>query len=129
MHAAVDANCLAAQSADSYWDYADYLHANQRAVSGEKGREGQNAELDKLATEQGQKHNLNVPILQACVKAQDDKAVRASMREGDGLGVDATPAMFINGRKLDGAVPAEEVRLAIDQALKDAGVAPPEQKK
>jgi protein-disulfide isomerase len=129
VHAAVDANCLAAQSADSYWDYADYLHANQRAVSGEKGREGQNAELDKLATEQGQKHNLNVPILQACVKAQDDKAVRASMREGDGLGVDATPAMFINGRKLDGAVPAEEVRLAIDQALKDAGVAPPEQKK
>jgi hypothetical protein len=42
--------------------------------------------------------------------------------------VDATPTMFINGQKLDGAVPADEVRLALDQALKDAGVAPPEHK-
>jgi protein-disulfide isomerase len=128
VHAAVDANCLAAQNADAYWDYADYLHANQHAITGEKGREGQNAQLDKLAAEQGQKHNLDEPKLQACVKAQDEKAVRASMHEGDGLGVDATPTMFVNGQKLDGAVPASEVRQALDQALKDAGVASPEHK-
>jgi predicted DsbA family dithiol-disulfide isomerase len=66
--------------------------------------------------------------LQACLKAQDEKAVRASMKEGDSLGVDATPAMFINGQKLDGAVPADEVRQALDQALKQAGVAPPAHK-
>jgi protein-disulfide isomerase len=126
VHAAVNANCLGAQNGDAYWDYADYLHANQSAINGEKGRDGQNAELDKLATLQGQKHNLDVAKLQACLKAQDDKAVRASMHEGDTVGVDATPTMFISGRKLDGAVPADEVRLALDQALKDAGVAPPE---
>ena len=128
VHAAVDANCLAAQNSDAYWDYADYLHANQHSISGEKGRDGQNAELDKLATSQGQKHSLDVPKLQACVKAQDEKAVRASMREGEAVGVDATPAMFVNGQKLDGAVPAEEIRLALDRALQDAGVAPPEHK-
>jgi protein-disulfide isomerase len=128
VHAAVDANCLATQNSDAYWDYADYLHANQHVISSEKGRDAQNAALDKLATEQGQKHNLDLPKLQTCVKAQDEKAVRASMREGDALGVDATPAMFINGGKLDGAVPADEVRQAIDQALKDAGVAPPAHK-
>jgi hypothetical protein len=50
------------------------------------------------------------------------------MREGETVGVDATPAVFINGRKLDGAVPADEVRIALDEALKDAGVAPPEHK-
>lgn len=129
VHAAVDANCLAAQNGDAYWDYADYLHANQSAVNGEKGRDGQNAELDKLATLQGQKHNLDGAKLQACLKAQDDKAVRASMHEGDTVGVDATPTMFVNGQKLDGAVPADQVRLTLDQALKDAGVAPPEHKK
>ncbi len=128
VHAAVDANCLSAQSGDAYWDYADYLHGNQSAISGEKGRDGWNAELDKLATVQAQKHSLDVPKLQACVKAQDEKAVRASMHEGDAVGVDATPTMFVNGQKLDGAVPPEEVRLALDQALKDAGVAPPEHK-
>ena len=128
VHAAVDANCLGTQNGDAYWDYADYLHGNQHAVSGEKGRDGANAELDKLATLQAQKHNLDVAKLQACVKAQDEKAVRASMHEGETVGVDATPAMFINGQKLDGAVPADEVRLALDQALKDAGVALPEHK-
>jgi protein-disulfide isomerase len=128
IHAAVNANCLAAQNADAYWDYADYLHGNQHAIGGEKGRDGQNAELDKLAAQQAQKHSLDVAKLQACVKAQDERAVRASMREGEIVGVDATPTMFINGRKLDGAVPAEEVRLALDQALRDAGVVPPEHK-
>lgn len=128
IHAAVNANCLAAQNDDAYWDYADYLHANQHVVSSEQGRAGQNAELDKLATLQGEKHNLDLVKLQSCVKTQDEKAVRASMREGDALGVDATPTMFINGQKLDGAVPADDVRLALDQALRDAGVAPPEHK-
>ena len=129
VHAAVNANCLGAQNGDAYWDYADYLHANQSAINGEKGHDGQNTELDKLAALQGQKHNLDVGKLQTCLKAQDDKAVRASIHEGDTVGVDATPTMFVNGQKLDGAVPVDEVRGALDRALKDAGVAPPERKK
>jgi len=127
LHAAVDANCLSAQNSDAYWDYADYLHGNQHAIGG-GGRDGQNAELDKLAMLQAQKHNLDVAKLQACVKAQDEKTVRASMNEGEKLGVDATPTMFVNGRKLDGVMPADEIRVALDQALQDAGVAPPEHK-
>jgi protein-disulfide isomerase len=122
VHAAVDANCLNAQNNDAYWEYADFLHANPRAVSAEKGHEG--AELDKLATLQGQKHKLDDAKLQGCLKAQDEKAVRASISEGETVGVDATPTMFVNGQKLDGAVPAEDVRMAIDQALQDAGVPP-----
>jgi len=59
--------------------------------------------------------------LQACVKAQNEDAVRASMKEADGLGVNGTPALFINGRKIDGAVPIADVRAALDAALKDAG--------
>jgi protein-disulfide isomerase len=121
VHAAVNANCLAAQNSDSYWDYADYLHANQRSISG-------NDELDKLATIQAQKYSLDVTKLQACLKAQDQKAVRASMREADLLGVNATPVMFVNGQKVDGAVPLDAVRAVLDRALKDAGVAPPERK-
>jgi hypothetical protein len=36
MHAAVNANCLAAQSGDAYWQFADYLHDNQKEVGGQK---------------------------------------------------------------------------------------------
>jgi protein-disulfide isomerase len=127
VHAAINANCLAAQNGDAYWDYADYLHVNQNVINNQN-RDGQNAVLDKLAAFQAETHKLDVPKVQACVKAQDDKAVRVSMREAENLGVDATPAMFVNGQKLDGAVPADEMRAALDQALKDAGVAPPDHK-
>jgi len=47
--------------------------------------------LDKLASLQAEKHNLDVSKLQACLKAQDEQAVRASMREGETVGVEATP--------------------------------------
>ena len=125
-HAAVDANCLAAQNGDAYWDFADYIHANQREVSNEKTPAARLDEVDKLTLLQGQKHNLDVVKLQSCIKAQDDGAVKASMKEAEGVGVEATPTMFINGEKIDGAVPISEVRAALDQALKDANVPVPE---
>jgi protein-disulfide isomerase len=120
-HAAVNANCLATQNSDAYWDFADYIHANQREVSNEKTPEARNAALDRLTVLQGQKHNLDTVKLQACIKAQDDSAVKASMKQGDEIGVSATPTMFVNGEKIDGAVPANEVRAALDRALKEAG--------
>ena len=120
-HAAVDANCLAAQNDDAYWDFADYIHTNKREVDAEKTPVARFDVIDKMAMLQGQKHKVDAGKLQACVKAQNDDAVKASMKEAEGLGVNATPTLFINGRKIDGAVPVDEVRAALDSALKDAG--------
>src|SRR6202022_1799968 len=58
-HAAVDANCLVEQNNDAYWDFADYIHANQREISSQKTKDAQFAALDRLSTAQGQKHNLD----------------------------------------------------------------------
>jgi protein-disulfide isomerase len=121
VHAAVDANCLATQNNNAYWDFADTIHANKRDVDNEKTPSSRNDAIDKIAMVQGQKHNVDVSKLQSCVKAQNEDAVRASMKEGDAIGVSATPTLFINGQKIDGAVPIGEVRAALDQALKDAG--------
>jgi protein-disulfide isomerase len=125
MHAAVDANCLAAQSGDAYWDFADYLHANQRDVSTAKDRDGQFAVLDRLSMDQVSKHHLDAQKLQACVKAQNDEAVKASLKEGEALGVEATPTLYINGEKIDGVQPIGDLRAALDRALQDAGVPAP----
>ncbi|HEX4485188.1 MAG TPA: thioredoxin domain-containing protein [Terriglobales bacterium] len=125
MHAAVDANCLAAQNGDAYWQYADYLHDNQKEVGGQKGHDAQFAALDSLAMKQGETQKVDATKLQACIKAQDETAVKASMHEGEALGVEATPSMFVNGEKIDGALPVEEVRAVLDRALQQAGVAPP----
>jgi protein-disulfide isomerase len=125
IHASVDANCLASQNADAYWEFADYIHANQSVVNAEKGRDAQFAALDRITTEQGQKHNVDVTKLQSCVKAQNEDAVKASIKEGDDAGVSATPTMFINGREVDGALPLSEFRAMFDDALTQAGVSAP----
>jgi protein-disulfide isomerase len=120
-HAAVSANCLAAQNKDAYWEFADYLHANQAEVNSEKSRDGQFMALDRLALMQGQKHNLDGTKLQACIKAQQDERVKSSVREAEALGVEATPTMFVNGEKVDGALPISEMRAVLDRALVQAG--------
>jgi len=124
-HAAVNANCLAAQNPDAYWDFADYMHANQKEVNSEKSHDGQFAALDRIAMAQGQKHNLDAGKLQTCIKAQQDDRIKASVHEGEDLGVEATPTMFINGEKVDGALPIDDLRAVLDRALVQAGQTPP----
>lgn len=126
IHAAVNANCLAAQNGDAYWDFADYMHANKQQVDTEKTPAARFEAIDKMTTLQGQKHNVDMAKLQSCIRTQNEDAVRASMKEAEGLGVNGTPALFINGQKIDGAVPIGEVRAALDAALKDAGVPVPQ---
>ena len=120
MHAAVDANCLADQNNDAYWEFADYIHANQRAVAAGNPTEAF-ANLDKVARDEAGKFKLDEPRLSACMKKQDESAVRASMAQADKIGVDSTPTLFVNGERLSGAIPEEEMRVIIDRALADTG--------
>jgi len=125
LHSAVDANCLAAQSGDAYWDFADYIHANQREVNSEESLKQQFVALDRITTLQGQKHNVDQAKLQSCMKAQMELVVRAEIKEGEDLDLSATPVLFVNGQELEGAVPVPEIRAALDAALTRAGVPTP----
>lgn len=126
VHAAVDANCLAATSPAGYWNYVDYVHAHAAEFGGDDHSlaKAQTA-LDKLATDEGVKQKVNASQLEACIKKQDDTQVKASLKLGEQLGVDATPALFINGERIDGAQPMEYVYRMIDQALVAEGKTPP----
>jgi protein-disulfide isomerase len=122
MHAAVDANCLAAQNPDAYWNFVDSVHASQQAINGKGTQELRLAELDKMAMQQGTDHKLDAANLQTCVKNQNDATIKASVHEGESLGVDSTPTLFINGQEMSGGVaPLPRLRAALDKALKDAG--------
>ena len=128
IHAAVDANCLGTQSHDAYWAFSDYVHENQKQINGEgKGSLPDTlASLDRSVEDYGKQYNLDLPRLQACVKAQDETAVRDSLKFGEqSLGVDSTPTLFVNGTKLDGAPPAAEMRKILNNALEQAGVSVP----
>jgi protein-disulfide isomerase len=122
MRAAVAGNCLAAQNNDAYWQFADYLHANGQAISGQKRDVAEaNANVDKAARGQAKKMNLDAAKLDACLAKPDEESIRASMTEAMQLGVQATPTLFINGERIGGALPAREIETVINRALRDAG--------
>ncbi len=118
--AAIDSGCLAQQNFDAYWAFADYVHQNGAAI-GPRGTPlpDELAHVDNTAKEQGKKFNLDAAKLDACLKAQNEDRVRASVAEATQLGVEATPTVIVNGEKIDGAMPAESLKAIIDQALRD----------
>lgn len=126
MHAAVDAECLASENGAAYWNYVDYVHENSQQISASPGGVKQaKATLDKLAHEQAVKLNLDVASVDACTAKQDETAVRASMKEGDALGVRGTPTLFINGERIPGLLPQPILWQAIDRAIRSVGEQPP----
>ena len=124
-HAAVDANCLTQQAPGAYWGFADSIHASAGTISKTAGGDAQFAAVDKITLEEGQKAGMDLAKLQACVKAQKDDAVKASMAEAIEMGVESTPTVFINGVKLEGAVPASDLKVIINRALADTSEATP----
>ena len=126
MHAAVDANCLAAQSSETYWKFVDYVHSHGQDVSGpDRDLKKSFATLDRIAREESTLAKLDSGKLDACLAKQDETQVRASAKEAETLGVEGTPALFVDGERVNGAVPEEQVWLVIDRALRAAGVEPP----
>jgi protein-disulfide isomerase len=126
MRAAVDANCLADQNAAAYWAYVDYVHSHGSEISGaDRDPAKANAALDKIAREQGAKGNANLTTLDACLQKQDNGAVLASMKEAEGLNIDGTPTLFVNGERISGAEPIDQVWAVIDRALEAEGQKPP----
>jgi protein-disulfide isomerase len=126
MHAAVDAGCLAAQSGDAYWKYVDYLHAHGEEVNGaERNVIKSIGTLDRLAREQGSAAKVDAAKLDACIAKQDDAHVKESMQEADALGVEGTPALFVEGERIFGAMPEQQLWMVIDRALRAAGEEPP----
>lgn len=120
MHAAVDANCLAAQNNDAYWDYADRVHSSQQSIGASHDAKTAENEVDKITREIAGKHSLDSAKLDSCLAKNDKAAVEKSMAQGNSFGVESTPTLFINGTKLEGAQPEEVMKAAIDNALKAA---------
>jgi len=126
MHAAIDANCLAAQSGEVYWTYLDYVHSHGEEVSGADRNPAKSIDaLNRIARQEATLAKLDQNKLDACLSTQDDSQVRASMKEADSLKVEGTPALFVNGERIDGAVSDATLWQVIDRALRAEGIEPP----
>jgi protein-disulfide isomerase len=126
MRAAIDSSCLGEQSSAGYWNMVDYIHAHAADFGGaDHNVQKAHDALDQLALDEAKKDNVKTDALEACIKKQDTTAVKASMEQGTTLGVEATPVLFINGEKLEGAYPLVDVFRMVDGALVAAGKTPP----
>ena len=126
MRAAIDTNCVGAQSGAGYWNLIDYIHVHANEIGGtEKTVAKADEMLDGLARDEGKKQAVDGTKLNACLKEQDASGIKQSMKEAEALGVEATPALFVNGEKIEGAQPLEYLYSMIDGALVAAGQTPP----
>jgi protein-disulfide isomerase len=109
--AALAARCAGTQG--RFWEYHDLLFVAQPDFT-----------RDALLG-YARRLGLDVPGFTDCLDAaRFADAVAADQREGREAGVRATPTFFVNGLKIEGALPIEEFRDAIRQALREAGAAP-----
>ena len=122
IHAAVNANCLASQSADAYWDFSDAVFANQSQINAEETQAASFVLLDKMARDFGQKHQLKSASLEECIQAQSsDAEVKRSRRDAiEKVGIVGVPTLFINGEKITGVMTAQQLRERLDRALHTA---------
>jgi protein-disulfide isomerase len=141
MRAAVDVNCLAAQSGKGYWDLVDTIHAHASDIgtdphpapaaddkadkAPDKTLERANAQLDQYTREQGKASKVDAAKLDACIAKQDTADIEVSKHLAEGLQLESTPTLFINGEKIDGAVPIEFIFNVIDDSLRAVNVTPP----
>ncbi len=95
-----------------FWDYHDWLYKNQPDESDTSMYTTDN--LTKTAVSLG----MNGDDFKTCLdtKKEDSKAT-ADYNDGQKAGVNGTPATFVNGVLISGAVPYAQFKAAIDAAL------------
>ena len=95
-----------AEEQGKFWEYRDLLYKNVPAAGPEQ--------LSNYASQLG----MNLPEFNKCLDSGKFKAVvQRDENEGERLGVQGTPAFFINGRLLSGAQPESEFSRMIDEEL------------
>ncbi len=108
--AAQAVECALDQGADKFWAYHDLLFSMQ-------GRGGATLSNTSLKAYAGQL-NLDTATFDKCLDSGAKAAlVEADHNDGVSSGVTGTPAWFINGELMPGALPENELRQVFDQAL------------
>jgi protein-disulfide isomerase len=105
MPAAIASECASEQG--KFWELHDKIYANQ----------------DQLSTDQltvwAKSLGLNMDQYNSCVSSNKYAArIQADQQLGSQSGVDGTPATFINGELVSGALPYSSFKQLIDAALK-----------
>lgn len=108
----IASECAAAQG--KFWEFADAMFEERTKLSGTL----EAAETFMSATAKA--IGLNVSEYEKCYAAGDTTAVDEDAASGKTAGVSGTPATFVNGTLVSGAVPFSSMKKIIDDALEAA---------
>jgi protein-disulfide isomerase len=105
MHAAEAAVC--AQQQGKFWPMHDAIYADSAPLS--------DSSLRALAKQVG----LDSQKFEKCVRSEAPlEVIHADEQDGESLGVEATPTLFIDGRYINGDVPRNQLVSVIEDELK-----------
>lgn len=101
---------LCANEQGKFWEFHDAMFQNQKELAVEQ--------LKAKAAAMG----MNAEQFNSCLDGSKFAAqVKKDFDEGSAAGVSGTPAMFVNGRFISGAVPFQEIAKVIDDELNRKG--------
>lgn len=96
-----------------FWEVHDYFFSSQKEINANN--------IDQQAESFVASKKINVEEFKKKLASPEvEKAVEADIKEAMTLGVNSTPMFFINGRKVGGALPANEFKKVIDEAFTDS---------
>jgi protein-disulfide isomerase len=108
--AAVAGRCVFRQKPAAFWDFHDWIFEHQGEITVENLK-------DKVA-EFGKTKSLEPIQLAACMETKATEAeVNKSQAEGRALGVNSTPTLFVNGRRLVGNMPWPQLKQIIEHEV------------
>jgi protein-disulfide isomerase len=96
-----------------FWEFHDYMYSHQPDESNTSMYTVDN--LSQIAGTLG----MDQSQFQTCLSSNKyTSAVTKDLNDGSAAGVSGTPTTFVNGMALVGAVPYDQIKQQIDQALK-----------
>ncbi|MBS1852952.1 MAG: thioredoxin domain-containing protein [Acidobacteria bacterium] len=107
--------CIAKQDLEVFWSYYYWMFDRQESQNEDR--------LDSDVLEFTKIHHLDKPALDQCLaNGSAVKEVSRTIAEGEKLGVDQTPTLFINGRKITGAITTEQFNALVELELSRLGI-------
>lgn len=108
--AAIAGRCVFKSNPAAFWDYHDWIFAHQAEITPENIKQ----KIGDFANEK----KLDALQLGRCVDTKATEGdINQSVAQGKSLQVDATPTIFLNGRRLTGNLPWPNMKQLIDIEL------------
>jgi protein-disulfide isomerase len=109
--AAVLGRCIYTQNNESFWAYHDWIFEHQGDITPENLRE---KALEYAKTD---KH-LDLTRLANCAVSPEPRTeVDRTVAIGDALGINATPTIFINGRRMVGTIALDDLKMVVEHEI------------